>query len=223
MSDEPALNPADNDIPSAWSSLFELLKTVALFAIVAIVIRTFLIQPFIVDGSSMEPTFHNQEYILVDKLSYHFHNPKRGDVIVFHPPFREDNFIKRIIGLPGDTVEVRGEVVRVNGTVVTEPYVNPTANQMAATDGEVATTKVTLADDQYFVMGDNRDHSKDSRELGPIPRTRFIGHAWLVLFPFDKLSLVPQPTYAFDQKLSSSLTPSIVSPSSSPTAHTNSM
>lgn len=172
-----------------WVSFFELIKTVSFVLVVAFLIRTYLVQPFVVDGASMEPNFHHQEYILVDKLGYRLRQPVRGDVVVFHPPNRQDNFIKRIIGLPGETVTVTGHQVAVNGQAVLETYL-PDRGQMGG-----APETFVLGPDEYFVLGDNRDFSKDSRELGPIAAERIIGRAWLVLFPMTDLAVVTTPTY----------------------------
>lgn len=176
----------------AWASFFEFVKTIAFILIAAFLIRHFLIQPFVVDGSSMEPNFHNQEYILVDKVTYHLRQPQRGDVIVFHPPGETDNFIKRIIGLPGERVDINGHQVSINGKPLDEKYL-PTFSPLAG-DGEVNFSEV-LQTNQYFVMGDNRDQSKDSREIGPIGKERIIGKAWLILYPLKNASVIKEPHY----------------------------
>lgn len=178
---------------AAWGSFVELLVTVAMIVFFTVGIRVFLVQPFVVDGQSMEPTFENQEYILVDKLSYRLREPQRGEVVVFHPPGRDDNFIKRIIGLPGDTVEIRGHDVFVNGDKLSEEYLDPELLQ----DFSVETSlKVTVDQDSYFVLGDNRNHSKDSREIGLVPQANLIGRTWVVLFPVRNIHFVARPSYS---------------------------
>ena len=174
---------------SPWTSVFELIKTVTFVLVIAFLIRHYLLQPFVVDGASMEPNFHHQEYILVDKLGYRLHEPHRGDVIVFHPPGRQDNFIKRIIGLPSETVTVAGHQILVDGQVVVENYLPDRGQE------NIPAQSYTVGENEFFVMGDNRDYSKDSRELGPIPVERIIGRAWLVLFPLNYLTVVSAPTY----------------------------
>lgn len=177
-----------------WAALFDFLRTLAVVLLAAFLIRHFLVQPFIVDGESMQPTFQDQEYILVDKLSYRFHGPERGDVVVFHPPGGEqENFIKRVIGLPGDQVEIRGHRIFVNGQLLAEDYTRIDSSLTDTTEDTIITRD--LNDNEYYVLGDNRDHSKDSRDLGGIERSRIIGRAWLVLFPIEELTLVEQPNY----------------------------
>jgi signal peptidase I len=186
--------PTDTDAnpQAAWGSFVELLVTVAMIVFFTVGIRIFLVQPFVVDGQSMEPTFQNQEYILVDKLSYRLREPERGEVVVFHPPGRVDNFIKRIIGLPGDTVEIRGHNIYVNGTQLEEDYLDSSLYQTILPETD---TTITVEPDNYFVLGDNRDHSKDSREIGQIPKGNLIGRTWVVLFPVRNIHLVNRPTY----------------------------
>jgi signal peptidase I len=166
------------------------------FAIIALVIvvpfRLYVAQPFIVSGESMSPTFETGEYLIVDQLTYHFEAPKRGDVVIFKYPLDTSKyFIKRIIGLPGETVSVKGATVTItdkNGNLVTtltnEAYVLP-ANQ-----SDLA-TNTTLTDDQYFVMGDNRRVSSDSRIWGPVPKEDMVGRAFLRLLPPSRVSLFP--------------------------------
>lgn len=176
-------------------SNFFSVKSLAVIAVLVVILRLFVIQPFIVDGSSMEPNFHNREYILVDKVSYNFSTPQRGQVIVFHPPENPgENYIKRVIGIPGDTIEITGGHVFVNNIELTEPYLSK-ANQ-GETEQYNTNGPVKLAADQYFVLGDNRLHSSDSREWGVLPRQNIIGKTWIVLFPLNDLSLVSQPAYA---------------------------
>ena len=186
---EPQSEIKSSASTTTWTSFFELIKTVSFVLVVAFLIRHYLVQPFVVDGASMEPNFHHQEYILVDKLGYRLHTPSRGDVIVFHPPVSQDNFIKRIIGLPGETVTVKGHQIFVDGTLVEENYL-PDRGQP-----DTPPTDYTVGSDEYFVMGDNRDHSKDSRVLGPIPAERIIGRAGLGRFPVKNLTVVATPTY----------------------------
>lgn len=179
----------------ALSSLLEFIKTVAMIVIVAFLVRFYLIQPFIVEGSSMEPNFHNGQYLLVDKISYRFRPVGRGDVVVFHPPTRPGlNYIKRVIALPGDSIEIKDGEIVVNGVRLEEPYLD--GEQTLVRNSAVANLKSKLASDEYFVLGDNRDHSSDSREIGSIPRSNIVGRAWLVVFPLRNFGLVFHPSYA---------------------------
>ncbi|HEY6020065.1 MAG TPA: signal peptidase I [Candidatus Paceibacterota bacterium] len=170
----------------------ELLKFVVVAAVIVIPVRLFVAQPFIVSGQSMDPTFANGQYLIVDELSYHFTQPQRGDVIIFrYPRNPSEYFIKRIIGLPGDTVHIANNTVTVTpldgvSQTLKEPYV---VNQG---DGPDAT--YTVPTDQYFVMGDNRPESSDSRIWGLLPRKNIIGRAFLRLLPFQSASIFPGST-----------------------------
>lgn len=171
------------------SVLLELLKSAFYILAIAFLIRYFLIQPFIVEGSSMEPNFLNQEYLLVNKISYQFREPRRGDVIVFRPiesPYL--NYIKRVIGLPGETVEIKNGKVWIDGDELKEDYLPKDAKTLIS--GGTKTMTVKLKEDQYFVLGDNRQFSKDSREIGLIPQVNIVGPAWVIVFPFNKMGLV---------------------------------
>lgn len=160
----------------------EVIETVALTLLMFLIIR-FAVQNFRVDGMSMEPTLHNGEFILVDKAAYLFHAPSRGDVIVFeYPRDPSVDYIKRIIAIPGDTISVVGEKVTVDGVTLNEPYVNP------ADPGNpfppIINRKVGPND--YFVMGDNRGNSSDSRQWGFVPLSNIIGQASFVYWPFNE-------------------------------------
>lgn len=174
--------------------VYDVFKTVSTVLGVAFLIRFFLIQPFYVSGPSMEPNFHNNQYIIVDQLSYRFTTPKRGDVVVFKWPQNiAISFIKRIIGTPGETVEVRdGQVYIYNqenpsGAALKEPYID------VSTPTDV---RRTLAKNEYFVMGDNRHNSSDSRIWGPVARHLIIGKVWVVIYPFADFHAIARPSYA---------------------------
>jgi signal peptidase I len=171
------------------------LKDTAIFAIIALAvilpIRFFVAQPFIVDGSSMDPTFATNQYLIVDELTYRFEPISRGDVVIFkYPNDTSKYFIKRVIGLPGETVQIDGTKVTIKnkdnpqGFVLTENYVAP-ANLVSDH------TVVTLSDKQYFVMGDNRGASFDSRSWGPLDKKYVIGRPLVRLFPFNEISFLP--------------------------------
>lgn len=177
------------------SFLWETAKIVVLSLAIIVPIRYYLIQPFFVKGSSMVPNFHDKDYILVDKLSYHLDAPQRGDVIVFrYPKDPSEYFIKRVIGLPGETVQVKDNKVTVfngshpSGIVLNEPYLA----SYQRTDGN----KVwQLDDNEYFVLGDNRLQSSDSRTWGELNKTFIAGRAWIRLWPFNAITKVPRVTY----------------------------
>lgn len=174
--------------------VYDVFKTVSTVLGVAFLIRFFLIQPFYVSGPSMEPNFHNNQYILVDQVTYRFSKPKRGDVVVFKWPQNiAISFIKRVIGTPGETIEVRDGQVYVfnddnpNGARLDESYL------AAGTPNNV---RRTLGRNEYFVMGDNRYNSSDSRTWGPVGRHLIVGKVWLVVYPFSDFESVGRPSYA---------------------------
>lgn len=171
----------------------EIVQIAVLALAIILPVRYFLIQPFIVKGASMEPGFHDSEYLIIDELTFHFRNPERGEIIVFRPPQHEDQFyIKRVIGLPGETVEIRNGLITIynadkpNGFVITEPYIS------SITEGR---DRRTLGADEYYVMGDHRDASLDSRFFGAVPRDNFVGRVWVRGLPVDKISTFAVPTY----------------------------
>lgn len=169
----------------------ELIKLSLIVALIVVPIRVFIAQPFIVNGASMRPAFKTGNYLIVDQISYRFENPARGDVVVFkYPKNPSIFFIKRIVGLPGETVKIRdGNIIIVNdkhpnGVKLDSPsYINPENN------GRNLTQK--LEGNEYFVMGDNRAASLDSRKWGPLAEKFIVGKAFLRLFPFNKMGLMP--------------------------------
>lgn len=170
----------------------DFLEALLIALAIALPIKYFIASPFIVVGSSMHPTFVNKDYLIIDKLVYRWSKPERGDVVVFHPPYSESTyFIKRVIGLPGERVHVDGNTVTItldpdtkDARVLTlsEPYVS------SLRDG---ITDVTLGSDEYFVMGDNRNVSSDSRVWGPLPRDHISGRVDLRLFPISVMGVMP--------------------------------
>lgn len=169
----------------------EIIRIGLLVLLIVLPIRLFIAQPFIVSGASMEPTFDSGDYLIIDQLSYRFEKPERKSVVVFRYPDDPDKFfIKRVIGLPGETVKIDGSTVTIindkhpNGMTLSEPYVAP-----ENTDGSNLT--VTLGDNEYFVLGDNRDSSSDSRTWGTLPDRYLIGRAFLQLLPPSEATLTP--------------------------------
>ncbi len=180
--------PTNKTFKSA-SFFKELLKFVFFILVVLVPLRFFVAQPFIVVGTSMEPNFSGGEYLIVDELSYHLHNPNRGDVVIFRPPLDQKVFyIKRVIGLPNETLEIRNDKIiiknasNLEGFQLDESYIKY--------QGEKNMT-VTLGPDQYFVMGDNRPVSYDSRSWGPVSRNEIVGRAFLRLLPPDRIAILP--------------------------------
>lgn len=175
--------------------LIEVVQIVVIAAAIILPVRYFLVQPFYVRGASMEPTFVDREYLLIDEITYRFHTPKRGDVVVFrYPRDPQEFFIKRVVGLPGDTVDVRsGQVVISNdehpdGTILSEPYIDPFS--YSGLD-----THATLNPDEYFLMGDNRASSLDSRNFGPVKIEYFVGRVWIRGWPLDRFGTLDLPRY----------------------------
>lgn len=175
---------------SLWLFFLDFLETIVVSLAIFAIVYVFLFQPHQVDGRSMEPTFHNAEYILTDKVSYRLGNPKRGDVVVFHSPQDERvDFIKRIIGTPGDTVMVKGGYTYVNDVKQDEPFIND-PGQVVAGKFLAEATPVTIPDAEYFVMGDNRLHSSDSREWGLVTRQEIVGRAFFRYWPIPVFGLI---------------------------------
>lgn len=158
-------------------------------------IRYYLVQPFFVKGASMEPNFEDGDYILVDELSYYFREAQRGEVVIFRFPQQPSQFfIKRIVGLPGETVKINDNKITIfnvknpEGIVLNETYLAP--------EQETIGTFVTKLDDnEYFVLGDNRLQSSDSRRWGPVNETLVIGRAFLRPWPFTRVSKIPTIIY----------------------------
>lgn len=165
-----------------------ILYVVAVFAVCFLII-TYVGQRTKVEGSSMEPTLSNGDNLIVDKISYRFRNPERFDIIIFPYKYEKDTFfIKRIIGMPGETVWINnsGEIY-INGVLLSENYGLETIKYAG-----LASTPITLGKDEYFVMGDNRNDSTDSRfdVVGPIKRKEIVGRAWVRIYPFNKFGVV---------------------------------
>ncbi|HAU66351.1 MAG: Signal peptidase I [Candidatus Uhrbacteria bacterium GW2011_GWF2_39_13] len=182
-------------IGGAVASFFvEVIQIVLLSSAIIIPIRYFLIQPFYVKGASMEPNFYDHEYLIIDELSYRFREPIRGEIVVFHYPRDPSQFfIKRVIGLPGETVEVTGGNIIIyntehpNGLTLEEDYLGD-----EQTNGK---ERVTLGENEFFVFGDNRDASLDSRSFGPITRKDLIGRVWVRGLPFSRMGTFEIPDY----------------------------
>lgn len=156
------------------SALRDLFEVVVLTLVIFFVVNA-LTGRFQVFGNSMQPTLHSGQYVIVSKLAYHFREPQRGDVVVFEPPNgAHDDYIKRIIGLPGEHVEVHGGAVWIDGYRLEEPYISSPIAYSGSWD---------LGSDEYFVLGDNRANSSDSHAWGPLPRGLLVGKAWLCYWP----------------------------------------
>ncbi|MFH1631879.1 MAG: signal peptidase I [bacterium] len=171
----------------------EVLQVVIIAAAIIIPVRYFLIKPFIVRGASMEPNYYENDYLIIDEVSYRFGEAERGEIVVFRPPGNESQYyIKRVIGLPGETVEILDGNITIsnkdypNGIDLTEDYIED------YTEGH---ERVTLGADEYFLLGDNRDASFDSRRFGPVDEENIVGKVWLRGLPFERLGLFDYPEY----------------------------
>ena len=170
--------------------VWEILKIVIIALVIVIPIRYFLFQPFIVKGQSMEPNFEDSNYLIVDELSYRFRDPQRGEVVVFRYPRNvSQRFIKRIIGLPGEKIEIKAGVVMVNGKILDESEYFPSGVQ---TLGNI---QISLDENEYFVLGDNRISSFDSRQWGTLPRKNIIGRVYFRAWPITDLTKIEVPSY----------------------------
>lgn len=182
-------SPPQSGRQKAFSFLRELIETV-LIAVVLFLLLQIVVKNFRVTGDSMQPSFVDGQFVLVDKLSYRFADPKRGDVIVFrYPRDPSEDFIKRIIGLPGETVQIADGNVYIDGHPLSEPYLH---SQPTVTYHPL---EITLGEDEFFVLGDNRRYSSDSRTWGAVTRRDIIGRAWLSYWPPSLWGIVRSPAY----------------------------
>ncbi|MBI4991240.1 signal peptidase I [Candidatus Gottesmanbacteria bacterium] len=173
----------------------DFLETIVVALSIFVVVYLFLVQPHEVKGSSMEPNFQNNDYILTDKISLKLHEPSRGDVVIFKAPRNPDvDYIKRIIGLPGERVKILGGAVYINGLRLSEPYLTSSTNLFPGSFLQEG-VEITVPEGEYFVMGDNRSHSSDSREFGPIPQSLIIGKAIFRYWPIVKGGLISKISY----------------------------
>lgn len=176
--------------------LWEIAKVIIVSLAIVLPIRYFVVQPFIVRGASMEPNFEDREYLVIDELSFYFREPKRYEVIVFrYPRDPRQFFIKRVIGLPGEAVELKDGRVRVSnseypeGFLLEEQYLDPPGHPTRPN------AEIKLKNDEYFMMGDNRDFSSDSRIWGPLKRELIVGRAAFRAWPFKKFGVLAHPNF----------------------------
>lgn len=170
----------------------DILEVIVLAVGIFLIVYLLILRPHKIKGQSMHPNFPDGEYLLTEKISYYKNDPQRGDVVVFKPPISEDEFIKRIIGLPGDTISVLNGKVLINNQELNEDYIDVfTSSGSFLTEGET----YIVPKGNYFVMGDNRPLSSDSRSWGPITKKVITGKAWVIYFPFSLAGIVPSPKY----------------------------
>ena len=180
---EPVMESAEN--VSARKYLFgEVLESVAIAVVLAVIIRVFLFQPFFIPSESMAPTLTEGDRIIVSKIHYRLGSPKRGEIVVFKYPVNpEKDFIKRVIGLPGETLEIRESKLYINGEFVEQPFLPPGLSY-----GSYG--PVTIPQGQYFMMGDNRNNSEDSRFWGMLPKENVIGKTLLIYWPLNRVQIL---------------------------------
>ncbi|MBU0546692.1 signal peptidase I [Patescibacteria group bacterium] len=181
-------------IVSFFLFILEILKIVVLALAIVIPIRYFLFQPFFVKGQSMEPNFENGDYLIIDELSYRFSDPKRGDVVVFKYPYApSQRYIKRIIGLPGEKIEVKNGSVIISSEDGSQVLDEKTYLSQGISTPGVA--NILLNQNEYFVLGDNRSVSSDSRTWGTLPEENIIGKVFFRAWPINALAKIEAPAY----------------------------
>jgi len=165
-----------------FASVVEVLKIIGIVFVAAVAIRYFLFQPFVVEGSSMEPNYHHGEYLFIEKVSYRLHEPKRGDVVVFKYPNNPNiNYIKRIIGLPNETVRIEDGLVTIDGKLLDESYLGDDTKTYVHGNPN-GTFEITVPDGKYLVLGDNREHSSDSRDGWLLPKNFIVGRSAVTIY-----------------------------------------
>jgi signal peptidase I len=172
---------------------WEMIRVAVISLAIILPVRYFLIQPFYVKGASMEPNFFDHEYLIIDEISYRFNEPQRGDIVVFkYPKDNKQYFIKRIIGLPGEHVKIDNNDVYINDVKLKEGYLDANVETLLPLRGY---GDVVLAEDEYFLLGDNRGQSLDSRVFGPIKSKLIVGRTWIRGWPFNRITIFNTPAY----------------------------
>ena len=184
-------------LKSFFIFIFELVKIVVISLVIIVPIRYFLIQPFYVKGASMEPNFYEHEYLIINEIVYRLSEPKRGDIIVFrYPKNPQEYFIKRVIGLPGETIELKEGAIYIKskeerqGQILREPYLEEGVKTYSLKE-----SVVSLDENEYYVLGDNRNLSKDSRTFGPVNKGFVVGRVMLRGWPFNRFGFFKETEY----------------------------
>lgn len=197
---------------SLWFHIFDVVLNIVIIVAIVGVIRTFLVSPFQVEGSSMVDTLENKEYIIINKLAYHLGEPQRGDVVVFRPPTdRSKHYVKRIIGTPGDQIIISNGLVFLKEkdsdkeVKLNELYLNDRNSghtyQHPPSTGNKAEIEYIVPEDNYFLLGDNRQGSLDSRSFDPpyVPSDDIKGKVWFIALPISKIQALEPPDYGFSE------------------------
>ncbi|MBU4142920.1 signal peptidase I [Patescibacteria group bacterium] len=183
---------------SLLSFVWEIVKITVITLAIIIPVRYFLMQPFFVKGASMEPNFEDGQYLVIDELSYRFRNPERGEVVVFrYPPDPSQFYIKRVIGLPGETVEIADNRVKIYNSEHSLGFILDENNYLPPVIPTAGGEKQKLGPEEYFVMGDNRQASFDSRRWGVLPRANITGRVWLRAWPLPAAHIFSAPEYSY--------------------------
>lgn len=201
MSNEPydynSSEPTVSKLRSVGEFVFELIKIIVISLIIILAVRYFLIEPFYVKGASMEPNFFDHQYLVIEKVSYRFDKPQRGDVVVFrYPADPKQFFIKRVVGLPGEHVRIKNGRVYLAAAnseqIIPEDYIPSVTKTELPLRGY---GDVVLGSDEYFLLGDNRTESLDSRVFGPVKRDFVVGRTWIRGWPFNQIKIFNSPNY----------------------------
>ncbi len=185
----------------AGQFFLDIIETIVISLSIFLVVYLFFVQPHQVNGQSMVPNFQSGEYVLTDKISYHFRNPERGEVVVFHAPEAAHcpqgtgcDFIKRVIALPGETVEVKDGHIYVNSQKLDENYLP--ADFVTQPGDFTRGRSITIGPDEYFLVGDNRPYSSDGRAWGPVPKSQIVGKAFFRYWPFTTAGVINKASYS---------------------------
>lgn len=186
------------EMPPFLSFVFDVIKLVILAFIIVWPIHRFVFQPFYVVGPSMEPSFYDNEYLIIEKITYRFREPKRGEVIVFQSPSNpKDYLIKRIIGLPNEKILIEKGDILIENTQFVQGLELKEDTYLASGTTTPGQINVELQGDQYYVLGDNRNMSLDSRVFGPVSRENISGRAWFRGWPFKEIGLIEMPIFTY--------------------------
>ncbi len=188
--EEEDVSSAGSWVRDLWLYVWEVVKVIIIALIIIVPVRYYIFQPFYVQGASMEPNFLNNEYLIIDEISYRFSEPERGDVVVFrYPRDKKQFFIKRIIGLPGEDIAIRDNQVIIYNQKYPDGFVLDESSYLSPNTQTAGNLRVSMGKDEYFVMGDNRASSLDSRSFGPIKRKDIIGRVFVRVLPVDRFTL----------------------------------
>ncbi len=186
------------DLPPFLAFLFDLVKLVVVAFIIVWPIHYFIFQPFYVVGPSMEPSFYDKEYLIIEKISYRLNDPERGEVIIFQSPSSlKDYLIKRIIALPGERIVIKEGKIYIYNSFLPQGFLVDGGGYLFPGTTTPGAVDLTLSSDEYYVLGDNRNMSLDSRSFGPVKREYITGRAWFRGWPFSNMGLIKTPVFTY--------------------------